>query len=287
MTEEGYILVLQEVPLHPHSYLEKLEGAFEQPSIVYVRSRDGLRKYTTPPIYDKKYLVIIEGQKILADNLAFVRLEFMFPVVLCTSKGQSEDVRYLCAEKKVPCRTFVNQFKRSDAFDLVRELATETVGYSFCETLVSRVGLSPQRIVSAMMVCEQVGYSVSNISKYVDKYSYIDIYDVIESLLGICRSGAQAKRAALYVHQNRLWYRKFTKPSLLKEVELLLKLYQDITAGTLTEYTLRDYIEKERVPRYRVIYAFDLYERVSYVTLLSLQQFLGHASILEVALRLS
>lgn len=287
MVGTDYILVLQEVPLHPHSYLEKLEEAFEQPSIVRVHSRDGLRRYTAPPIYDKKYLVIFESPKVLESNLVFIQLDFMFPVVLCASKGQSDDVRYLCADKRVPCRTFVNQFKRADGFDLVRELATEQVTVSFCEALVSRVGLSPQRIVSAMMVCEQVGYTTSNISKYVDKFSYIDIYDVVESLLGICRSVAQTKRAALYMHQNRLWYRKFTKPALLREADLLLKLYQDITSGVLTEYTLRDYIEQERIPRYRVLYAFDLYERVSYVALLSLKQFLEHAGILEVVLRLS
>ena len=165
MSEEGYILVLQEVPLHPHSYLEKLEGAFEKPSIVYVHSKDALRRYTAPPIYDKKYLVIIEGKRVLESNLPFVQLDFMLPVVLCSSKGQSDDVCYLCADKKVPCRTFVNQFKKADGVDLVRELATEEVSTNFCESLVARVGLSPQRIVSAMMVCEQVGYTTSNISK--------------------------------------------------------------------------------------------------------------------------
>lgn len=287
MEGTAYVLVLQEVELHPHSYLSKLEGAFETPSIAHIHSKDGLKRYTFPPVYDAKYLVLFESFKVFEANLAFIHLDFMFPVVLCSSKSQSEDARYLCLEKKIPCRTFVNQFAKEDATDLIRDLATEEVSDSFCKTLITRVGLSPRRIVSAMMVCEQVGYSTSNISKYVDKHSYIDIYDVIESLLGICSSGAQMKRACLYIHQNRLWYRKFTKQALIKEAELLLKLYQDITQGILTEYTMREYIEQERVSRYRVLYAFDLYGRVSYVSLLGLKQFLEQAGILEVALQLS
>lgn len=287
MDDAAYILVLQEVPLHPHSYLTKLEQAFEQPSVLHIHSRDGLRKYSAPPVYDKKYLVIFENFKSLESNLTYIKLEFMFPVVLCGTRGQTEDVQYLCQDKKVPCRVFVNAFKKADGMDLVRELASERVSEAFCKALVSRVGLSPQRIISAMMVCEQVGYTTENIGKYVDKYTHIDIYDVIESLLGICRSQAQMRRAAFYVHQNRLWYKKFTKQALLREVDLLLKLYRDITDGTLTEYTLHDYIDAERVPRYRVIYAFDLYDRISFVALLSLKQFIEKASILEVALRLS
>lgn len=265
----------------------KLEASFEQPSIVHIRSKDGLRRYNTPPVFDKKYLVIFENKKILDSNMPFIQMDFMFPVITCASRGQSDDIRYLCAEKKELCRTFVNAFKRSDALDLIRDLATEKVSDSFCEALVARVGLSPQRIISAMMVCEQVGYSTSNITKYVDKYNYIDIYDVIESLLGICRFGSQRKRAALYIHQNRLWYNKFTKQSLLREIDLLLKLYQDITNGSLTEYTLGVYIEREHIPRYRAIYAVDLYERVPFVTLMSLKQFLEKASLMEVVLRLS
>lgn len=287
MDDKGYVLIIQEVPLHPHSYLDRLEEAFERPSIVHVHSKEGLRKYDTPPVYDERYLVVFDSKKILESNLNYIKLDFMFPVVMCASKGVTDDVRYLLQDKKIPFRIFLNKFKKADGVDLVRDLATEPVSTSFCEALVSRVGLSPQRIISGMMVCEQVGYSTGNISKYVDKYTHIDLYDVIESLLGICKSMAQRKRAALYIHQNRHWYKRYTRQSLLREVELLLKLYSDITEGVLTEYTLHDYVEAERVQRYRALYAFDLYERVSYVTLLSLKQFIEDATILEVALRLS
>lgn len=287
MNEDEYILILQEVALHPHSYLDKLEDAFERPSVVHIHSRDGLRSYTAPPVYDKKYLIIFDDAKSLESNISYIQLSFMFPVVLCPSKSKSDEVRYLCQDKHMPYKLFINKFKKSDGVDLVMELATEEVSNSFCDALVSRVGLSPQRIISALMVCEQVGYTTSNISKYVDKYSYIDLYDAIESLLHICKSRAQCKRAALFLHQNRFWYQKYTRQSLIREVDLLLKLYRDITDCVLTEYTLHTYIEEQKVPRYRALYAFDLYERISYVSLLSLRQFLEKSTMLEVTLHLS
>lgn len=284
---EPYLLILQEVNLHPNSYLTKLEGAFEAPSIIHVHSREGLRKFNTPPIYDAKYLVLFEDKRTLESNMGSIHLESMFPVVLCSSKSRVDDVRYLCKDKGMPCRVFVNEFRQADGIALVHELATEEVSEAFCKALVSRVGRNPKRIISAMMVCEQVGYKTSNITKYVDKYSYVDMYDVLESLLGICKSMAQRTRAALYIHQNRFWYNKFARPSLVKEVELLQKLYGDITDGVLTEYTISEYAEAERVPRFRALYACNLYEKVPLVSLMSLRQFLEKASILEVAMRLS
>lgn len=283
----SYLLILQEVNLHPHSYLSKLEGAFEAPSIVRIHSKDGLRKYRTPPVYDERYLVLFDSVKILEANIGYVNLDIMFPVITVETKGKADEARYLCQDKHVPCRVFQHKFLQADGVDLVHELATEEVSDSFCKALVSRVGKSPKRILSAIMVCEQVGYKTSNITKYVDKYVYIDMYDVIESLLHRCKSHAQQKRAAVYVHQNRFWYNKFTRPSLVKELELLLKMYGDITDGVLTEYTVHEYSEAERIPRFRVLYACNLYESVSYVTLLSLKQFLEKASILEVTMRLS
>ncbi len=283
---EGYVLALQEVQLHPNSYLIKLEEAFEKPSVIHVHTKDALRRINEAPVYNDRYLVIFESSRIFESNINYIRLKTMLPVVLCQSKGQSEDVRFICQEKNVPCKVFVNQFTKSDATDLIIELTHGEASKKFCDDMISRVGLSPQRIISGVLVCEQVGFTSSNISKYVDKYNYIDIYDVIESLLGICKSQAQRRRAALYLHQNRVWYSKYTKQNLLREMDTLLGLYHDITDGSLTEYTLHTYIDEKHVSRYRALYAFDLYERVSYTQLLALRQFVDTASLLEVSMSL-
>lgn len=281
------VLILQEVPLHPHTVLKQLEECFEKPSIVRVSRRDGLRQYNKPPIYDDCYLVLFEDKRIFESNINYLRLDFMFPVVICPSKNMTASVKEVCQEKNVPFSIYVNAFTKEVAEDFIRELASVPVTKEFCETLRRRVGLSPQRIISAVMVCEQVGYKVSNITKYVDKYVYIDVYDVIESLLGICKSKAQVGRAALYIHLNRFWYAKYTRALLVSEVSTLIQVYRDLLDGTLTAYTMQEYEMEKNIPRYRIMYAIDLYERINLNELLTLEQFLSEASILEVAMKLS
>lgn len=278
---------MQEVPLHPNSVLQTFESRFERPSVVKVARKDTLRSYQKPPIFDDKYLVIFEDKKLFEGNIAFLRLEFMFPIVLCPNKSALADCIDLCKEKHVPYRVYVNKFEKANAIEMIRQLASEEVSYTFCETLVRRVGLSPKRIINAVMVCEQVGYKTANVSKYIDKYTYIDIYDVIESLLGICRSKAQRVRAAAYLHTNRLWYKRFTQPQLLKELDQMIRVYQDLISGDLTSYSMQSYISETRMPKYRVLYIIDLYSKVSIVELLSLRQFVSNASILEVAMKIA
>lgn len=281
------VLLLQEAPLHPNSVLSGLRPRFEKPSIVNVTKRDVLRAYSKPPIFDEKYLVIFEDYKAFEGNAAYIRFGFMFPVVICSRRSALEDSIDLCKTKSIPYKVYVNAFEKEDAMSLIRDLASEEVSDNFCKVLINRVGLNPQRIISAVMVCEQVGYKTSNISRYIDKYTYIDVYDVLESLLQVCKSRAQIKRAALYVHTNRLWYKRYTRVTLVKEMDTLIQIYYDLIDGVLTPFTVQAYIEEKRIPKYRVMYAIDLYSQKSLVELLSLRQFLSTASILEVAMRLS
>lgn len=281
------VLILQEVPLHPHAVLTRLEGCFERPSILHITRRDGLRPYTKAPIYDDKYLVVFEDLKVFEACASSIKLDFMFPVVLSRGKSMTDSVKETCKVKELPCAVYVNAFTKEVAYDFIRDLASVKVSDDFCKTLVRRVGLSPQRIISAIMVCEQVGYQTSNISKYVDKYTYIDVYDVIESLLHICRSKAQIKRAALYVHLNRLWFHRYTRNNLVAEVDTLIKVYRALLDGELTAYTMQEYEQSEHVPRYRILYSIELFERINLNELLALRQFLSSASILEVTMRLS
>lgn len=284
---ENAVLIVQEVAMHPSSIVINLEKRFEKPSIIHVLSKDCLKSYQKAPIYDDKYLVLIESMKLFEANSAYFNLDEMFIVLLCSGKTAVSDATEFCKDKNIPYKVFVNEFTKDHARTLIQKLASTRVDNEHCDCILRRVGLNPRRILSAVMVCEQVGYSVTNINHYVDKYVYIDAYDVIESLLGICRSKAQRKRAAMYVHMNRLWYNKFTRVSLIKEVDLILKIYQDLLSGVLTPYTMQAYLEQEHLPRYRVIYAKDLYERISIVDLMILKKFLETASILEVAMKLS
>lgn len=284
--EKNKVLLLQEPALHPNSVLVQLRDKFEKPSILHIVRKEGLRGYTKPPVYDENFLVIFEDCKTFEANLESLNLEFMFPVVLCPSKAALDDGREICRVKQIPYGVYQNKFKKEDAAALIRSLTKQKVTKDFCDTLISRVGLSPQRIISAVMVCEQVGFTTSNLSKYVDKYVYIDLYDVIESLLGICSSRAQQMRAAVYLHMNRPWYKNYTQGRLVSELDTLIQIYRDLIDGSLTPYTMQEYQDSNRIPRYRVMYAIHLYETICITKLLALRQFLSSASILEVALHL-
>lgn len=273
--------------MHPHSVLSKFEQKFELPSILHITSKDGLRGHNSPPLFDDRYLVIFDDVKTFENNVGFLHLNFMFPIVFLRNRVSLDSAKAICQEKSLPYSIYVNEFKKEDAYDLIRELATEIVSDNFCKALVRKTGLSPQRIVSAITVCEQVGYQTTNIDKYVDKHVYVDMYDLIEVLLGECKSAAQRRRACLYVHMNRLWFNKHTRTVLLKEMKQLVQLYTDWLNGVVTSYNLQEYVEQAKVSRYRVLYARELLGKVSLTQLLSLQVFLTNASILEVALRLA
>lgn len=281
------VLILREVELHPHSALAKIEGAFERPSIIHVETKEAMRQYTKHPIFDDKYLAIFSRVSVFESNISSIKMDVVFPVVHCSTKSAMEDAKSLCQDKHLPYSVFYNPFEKADAYDMIRDLASVKVTQEFCKTLVNRVGLNPKRIVSAVMVCDQVGYTTTALSRYVDKNIYIDIYDVIESLLGICRSRAQVKRAGLYVHMNRAWYASHTRTQLVKEVDLLIQVYRDFLSGVVTSFTVHDYVESNRISRYRVLYVRDLIERISLMELMTLRYFLSTASALEVALRLS
>lgn len=285
-TVSDTLCILQEVAMHPHSKLTQMEEAFEKPSILHISSKDGLRAYTKPPVFDKNYLVIFDSVRILESNFGQIKWRFMFPVLVCKSKSMVTDAKALCQEKGVSYKVFVNPFEKPDAMDLIRSVASVQVSDSFCKALISRVGLNPTRLISGSMVCEQVGYSTSNISKYIDKYTYIDVYDVIDVLLGVVKSAAQRKRASMYLHLNRIWYKRYTKDVLVSEVDTLIKIFLDSLSGALTIYNLNDYLEDNHVSRFKVLHATELLEKKSINELYALRQFLNSASLLEVAMRL-
>lgn len=279
-------MIIQEVNLHPNSVITRIEKSFEKPSIIHIVSSEGLRGYSKPPIFDRKYLVIFDNIRVLESNLGYLKFDIMFPILHCETRSAVMDAKALLQDKGVKFSIYISPFEKEDAKALIYKLADTDLPDTFCTSLIKRVGLYPQRIVDAVRVCEQVGFSKQALTQYVDKYVYIDVYDLLETLLGISKSEAQRKRASLYLHLNRFWYTSFTRDNLVKEVGLVLELYEDWLSGEVTNYTIREYTEKKSVTRYRVLYVRDLLTRISLTELLSLQQFLSKASLLEVSMRL-
>lgn len=286
MENLDFVLILKEVSYHPSSYITKLKGMFEDPSIITVNKKDGLKHYRKRPMFDEKYLVIFEDVKRLKENLDDIRLGIMFPIVVVQNDSQVDDARFICTAAKVRYKIMNNEFTASDAFHLIQREASEEVPESICKAIVSQVGLNPMRIITAVSVCEQVGYTKSNIEKYVDKWMYGNVRGVIECLLGVARSKKAIKNSLLYLYINRHWFNTVRK-NIITELDAILAIYKDKLEGELSDTTMIDYIETKHIPRARVEYASRLFDKVSIASLFKLREQVKVVSLLDLILSLS
>lgn len=283
---DDFILVLWEVPFHPNSYLNKLTSRFETPSVVRVTKKEELRKYKAPPLFDAKYLVIFETLKSLQDNFALIHYAQMFPVLLVENRAQFDDALFFLNTAKGKYRVFHNEFLKEDAIAFVAASAKEQVSESFCKAVVRHVGLSPLRIMTALSVCDQMGYTIKNLERYVDKYVYLDQRKLIEALLGVPRSKASLRASFLYLQLNRHWYR-YVQKDLLDELTAIIQIYKDKLSGVLRKETVFIYMDERSLTRSQVTYALSLFDKVSLVNVFSLREFIKSASLLEVVSQLS
>lgn len=283
---EDFVLLLQEVAYHPNSYLTKIMKNFELTSIVQITKKEELRKYSKPPLFDEKYLILFEDIKIFSENKAFLSFKLMFPVLHIESATALDEAIALCRESDIPYKIFRNAFLREDAFSFIQEKASVPVSDKMCKAIVRQVGLNPIRITTAVGVCEQLGYKESIIDRYVDKWIYPDVRKVIECLLGVPRNRSAVRNALMYLHLNRFWY-KYTKRVLLDEIECIFQVYRDKLDGKIGSDQVFSYIEASNITRSRVMFALSLYERVSISSILVLREFIKTATLLELVLRLN
>lgn len=284
--DDKFILLLQEVKYHPRSYMSKLDARFETPSIVRITRKEELRKITKAPLFDEKYLVIFESIKAFEDNLAFLSFAHMFPVLHLETASQIEDAKFLCKEFSIPYKVYNNKFTREDAIALIQENASETVSDAVIKAIIRQVGLSPLRIMTAVGVCEQMGYKVSTVERYIDKWIYPDLRKLIECLLGVPSSKTAMHNAMRYLHLNRHWYR-YVKRNLIDELNTVLEVYKAKLSGELYSENLYAFIEEEHITRARVMFGLKLFENVSIASVFALREFLVKASLMDVVLRLS
>lgn len=282
----GFVLLLQEVQFHPRSYITKLDRRFELPSILHITRKEELRTYNRAPLFDDRYLVIFESLRVLKDNKPYIVFQYMFPILRVESASQLEDAKYYCREENVPFRIYCNAFTKEDATAMIQEQATEPVSDSVIKAIIRQVGLSPMRIITAVAVCEQMGYNVSVVERYVDKWIYPDLRKLIECLLGVPRSASAVRNAIQYLHLNRHWYR-YIKQSLLDELNFVLEVYRGKIEGELFEENVYGYADEHHVTIARVMFSLKLFERVSITSVFALREFIKNASLMEVVLRLS
>lgn len=284
-SSKGFVLLLQEVAYHTRSYLTKLYRKFEITSVVHIHGKEELKKYNKGPIFDDRYLVIFENAKIFESNKAYLSFDIMFPVVHVETVSQLEDAEFICKELNISYKIFRNLFTRDDAFKLIQSHAGENVSDDFCKAVVKQVGLSPLRIITALGVCDQLGYTTKIIEKYVDRWVYPDTRKLVECLLGVPCSVSAVRSSLLYLQINRHWYR-YVQKILLDELDTILQVYKDKLTGNLCSDSIFVYIESQHITRARVMFALRLFEKVSISTVFALREFIKTASLMEVALRL-
>ena len=283
---EEFVLLLQEVNYHPNSYLEKLDSKFESPSIIRVTKKEELRKVTKPPLFDEKYLVLFDELKLFQENRAYLSLKLMFPVLHVESKSALDDAVFYMKEYNIPYKIFCNVFTEEEAKSLIYSQASQDVSESVCKAIIRQVGLNPLRIITAVGVCEQMGYSVSTVEKYIDKWMYPDIRKLIECLLGVPSNGRAVQYSMRYLHLNRHWYR-FVRKNIVDELDSVLDVYKDKLNGDLYNENMYNYLEEKRVTRARVMFALKLFDRVSISTVFALREFVKNSNLVDIVLRLS
>ncbi len=284
--DSEFVLLLQEVLNHPHSYLTKLVAQFEITSVIQVHREDDVRKLTAKPVFDDKYLVLFDDVRVFQKCAPLLRFQLVFPVVHVETKASLDDAVFFCRQEDIGYRVYRNEFTKEQALEFIVSHSKEQVSDSFCKKLLSFTKLSPMRIITALAVCEQMGYTVSTIDKYVDKWVYPDTRKLIECLLHVPRSKAARNSAISYLHANRSWYR-FVKRILLEELDVVLTVYSAKNAGKLVESDLLDFIDTNGITRARVMYALKLFDKVSIVDVVALREFLKTADLMDVVLRAS
>lgn len=261
------VTILKEQEYQPNSVVDKIVSRFEQTSVVTITRKDQIREIKGSPAFDAVYLVLFKTVSLFKSNAPGIRLQTMWPVVMCNSKQQVTEARLICDSVELPYKIIVNDFDREQAMAMIYSVAKEKVSESFAKNIIRLVGLSPSRIISALGICDAVGYTVAAANKYVDKYRRYDIHDTVRVILGACQSSAQYKRGMYNIELSIPWFRTYKK-RVVKELRVIRQLYSDILEGELRSETLLSYCDSARVTLGQAMFALDLFNTVSLSSLL-------------------
>lgn len=280
--DNNFVILLKEQDGHPNSFLERISSEFDNTSIIHVNSRTNLESYKTRPVLDEKYLVIFDSFALLKDNALLLKLNLMTVIVSCPNESSILESQHILNGVGIPSKVAINEFNKADAVNFVMELSNQKIAKTTAELVVSRVGVNANRIRSAMNVLKHVGYTRSNVLKFIDKHTYSSHIDLLYVLLGVSKTKAQLNRAILYLQSNLYSYNPYIRNNLVKECDLIWEIFVAYKDGVLNETTIDTYIESNKVPRWKLLKILDLYSMVSLVRLRQLRQFLETATLLEV-----
>lgn len=264
------LLLLQELEAQPESYLEQIVSSFEITSIHVVTGRDEVRAYKSRPAFSSTLVLIFKSLEVYKSNQPFIKYDWMWPILVCRTASSLATAKAYCMSKEIDMQVSIHSFEKEDADKMIRSLAKKPVSQAFVDAVIRQVTLSPQRILSAMAICDAVGYTASAVRKYVDKYTHTSTHDVIRLLLGL--SGKrQTARAMLQVEQAVNWYRWFKK-QVLAELSTIEEVFVDALAGEVSDQNLLAYLEAKGLTHYEVLFCLDLFYQVSLVEIRLLKE---------------
>lgn len=280
--DDGFVLVLYEYRLHPVSYLKMIVDAFESLSVIRIYGKAGLEKIKTVPLFDSKYLIVFESNFALKANLPYINLDLMFPMVVCETYKDADEAEDILKSSGIRFKVCRHSFMKEDAFSLIYDVVGRRVSDAFCKRLVSVVGLNPERIISGLSMIGSREYTVSNVNKYVDKYSYVGPMDVIQCMFGMQRSKRQVSDVAKYLYRSRFGYEKYVRPLLVEEMETVELVFTSKLNGELTSSRATGFMDSHKISTRKFMLCEDIFAVRSFVEVEQMARFIKVAKLLQV-----
>lgn len=282
--DSNYILIIKEMDKHPNSIVPKIKDCFETINIVYVNQTTQLTNYKAKPLFDKKYLFIIEDYYTFEQIYKSLNLKLVFPIFLLRRSSDEMLLKNLLHNANIPYYIYNNQFTKEDAIHLILcSASSDDINDDIIKKILSKTGLNPRRILEATMLLNSVGYTASNISKHLDRNIFVSNMDILDVLLHYPKMSKSKYKAVLnYLMTYRNSYLSYIKKELLKEMELYITVYSDILNGIVSEKGVTEYIAGiSSLNSYKYMHILELFELKSINQLKVVEHFIKHSSFLQ------
>lgn len=282
--DHNYILIIKELEKHPNSFIPKIKDCFESINVVYVNYTTQLSNYKYNPLFDKKYLFIIEDYYIFEQIYKSLNLKLIFPVFLLRRNSDELLLKSLLHAANIPYYIYNNPFTREDAVHLLLcSASTEDINDDLIKKILSKTGLSPRRILEAAMILNSVGYTAANISKHLDKNVFVSNMDILDVVLHYPKMSKRKYTSVLnYIMTYRNSYLSYIKKELLKEIDLYITVYSDILTGVVSEKGVTNYIaEVSSLTSYKYMHILELLELKSINQLKVVKHFIKQSNFLQ------
>lgn len=276
------VLLLREIQGHTESIWDDLSSKFEKPSIKVIHSEEQFdRLLRVKPIFDPMFLILFENVRLVKKCLPKFDGSGMFIVIKVPSNSQVEEVKGYLSASGINYKFCDNPYTKAMAIDYLFCLSGQKLSDNFCSNLLSKTGLNPERIRSAVEVCEQLGFKKSVVDKYVDRWMFEDTRGIVSVIVGKKVSGAQSRRIAQYLYNNRHWFR-YIRTRVVKEFDLLVQVYRAKLSGLLSSDDVLDF----EVSHSEVLFAIDLFTSINLGRLMAGREFAKSMTLADLSIKL-